>query len=214
MKVQNPLIGRSKGQAGGMVFTTLYGQNVAKAKPYSYRDAKTPVQIANRGLHLILVLLAASLKLFARSLWETQPTGSSAYSALIKQFQGHTTGTGADRTISLAGKEIGSGSFESPEISATYNVTTGVITAHWALPESATIADESEPVDILVFSKSGNILTKGVKASVILGDLIQTVELTAGLTAADLLIVVSQQAKLGGAYMQKNVKRFVQVTAA
>ena len=48
-KVQNPITGRSKGQAGGMVFTTLFGQNIIKAKPYSYRDANTQVQRDNRS---------------------------------------------------------------------------------------------------------------------------------------------------------------------
>ena len=68
-KIQNPIIGRAKGQAGGMVFTTLFGANVMKAKPYSYRDANTLVQRDNRTLHVSVAKAAASLKTSARGLF-------------------------------------------------------------------------------------------------------------------------------------------------
>ncbi len=46
--IQNPVIGRAKNLAGGMVFTTFNGKNVMKAKAFAYRDKKTPYQIQNR----------------------------------------------------------------------------------------------------------------------------------------------------------------------
>ena len=46
--IQNPVIGRAKNLAGGMVFTTFNGKNVMKAKAFAYRDKKTPYQVQNR----------------------------------------------------------------------------------------------------------------------------------------------------------------------
>ena len=82
--VQNPIIGRAKGQAGGVVFTTLNGQNVMKAKPNSYRDANTVTQQANRSLHTDIVRMASRMKDLARSLFEKQPSDMPAFSKLVR----------------------------------------------------------------------------------------------------------------------------------
>jgi len=39
--IQNPLIGRAKRQAGGMVFQTVFEKNIMRSKPFIYRDKKS-----------------------------------------------------------------------------------------------------------------------------------------------------------------------------
>lgn len=127
-KVQNPITGRSKGQAGGMVFTTLYGANVIKAKPYSYRDANTEVQRTNRSLHLSLVRAAASQKNNVRGLFYQQPANMSAYSRLVQQLQGLYNRESGSPIFDGSGKEIGSGNVDVTFSETTYDQETGIIT--------------------------------------------------------------------------------------
>jgi hypothetical protein len=55
--VENPRIGKARGRVGNVVFTTLYGQNILRTKPFSYKDAKTPAQLINRERHKKILLL-------------------------------------------------------------------------------------------------------------------------------------------------------------
>lgn len=47
--VQNPITGRSSGKFGTGIFQTQFGVNILRTMPGSYRDAKTPGQLAQRG---------------------------------------------------------------------------------------------------------------------------------------------------------------------
>lgn len=85
--IQNPIIGRAKNQAGGMVFSTVHGQNVLRAKPFQYRDKNSTTQQQFRGLFLLLVRLAATAKFFISDFFQTLPSRMSCYSKLISQLR-------------------------------------------------------------------------------------------------------------------------------
>lgn len=84
---QNPVIGRAKRSAGGMTFTTLFGQNIMKAKVFQINDKKSSAQIVIRTLQKTCVAFAAGLKTIARDMFDVQPASMSAYSRLIQQIQ-------------------------------------------------------------------------------------------------------------------------------
>ena len=50
--IQNPLIGRAKRQAGGMVFQTVFEKNIMRSKPFIYRDKKSDQQLLVRQCFL------------------------------------------------------------------------------------------------------------------------------------------------------------------
>ena len=59
--VQNPIIGRARGQAGGMVFTTQFGRNVLKSKALSVANPKTDKQLGRRAAMTQTVALYRSI---------------------------------------------------------------------------------------------------------------------------------------------------------
>lgn len=50
--IQNPIIGRAKRQAGGMVFQTVFEKNIMRSKPFIYRDKKSEQQLLVRQCFL------------------------------------------------------------------------------------------------------------------------------------------------------------------
>lgn len=55
--VQNPIIGRTKGQVGGLVFTSSRGKNIVRAKPAAVAASATPRQVAQRNAMRTVVAL-------------------------------------------------------------------------------------------------------------------------------------------------------------
>lgn len=205
-KVQNPIIGRSKGQAGGMVFTTLYGKNVMKAKPYSYRDANTEVQQDNRSLHLALVRAAASQKLNSRSLFHIQPADMSAYAKTIQQLQQSYDHSTDPPTLAIIGTEIGSGNFELTIEGFTYTTGTGAIAINFSQTFIDDVTDLTIVPDVYVYDKSSKRLYKGFDNAGALSTNAVACKIDAGLGEANLYAVVAYSNNRGGSALAKNVK--------
>lgn len=108
--VQNPLIGRTKNQAGGMVFSTVNGQNIMKAKPFQYRDKNSTAQQKVRAVFLLIVGLAATMKFFIADWFETSPVKMSPYSKLISQLRAAFTYVSTAWVYKPKNVVIGSGS--------------------------------------------------------------------------------------------------------
>lgn len=81
--VQNPLIGRTTGQAGGMVFSTLYGQNVMRSKPSHYRENNTPARRKKKVVFKAGSELTSKVKSFASALYPVNVGRSGAYGAMM-----------------------------------------------------------------------------------------------------------------------------------
>jgi len=85
-KVQNPIIGRATKQSGGMIFSTLYGSNVMRSRPASYRDANSEDQKSRREIMTFSTKIISSLKFYLSSFFVVQPSSMSAYSKILSQF--------------------------------------------------------------------------------------------------------------------------------
>lgn len=211
--VQNPLIGRTKKQAGGMVFTTLNGQNVMKAKPASYRDANTAVQQANRTFHKSIVQLAASLAPIARSLFEKQPTTMTAYSRILQQLHAMRTGNSGSYVFSPIGAVIGSGSAGLPVTQAVYTTGTGNLSLTWNVDELPAGFDNSVSVGAVVLNKSTMQVVSHNTGVASIEDLEGDVDLPTGLTASQLCVFIYATSG-SGADLVKTIKLITQVSAS
>ncbi len=210
-RIQNPIIGRAKGQAGGMVFTTLNGKNILKAKAYSYRDQNTEVQQENRRINTLVVRLAAALKLIARSLFLVQPTEMPAYSRLIQQFQAGVNRTNLPYLLQMVGKELGSGNIEVNARKVAYSPVTGELAFEWDTAPFASGTDLSKNVKCFVFNQlTGEIYLNGDSGSEIVEES-GGVTLPVGTPAANLAFFLIMEAGDSGSELQKNVKRCISV---
>ena len=79
--VQNPIIGRARGQAGGMVFTTQFGRNVLKSKALSVANPKTDKQLGRRAAMTQTVALYRSIAPVVQAGFRSKAIGMSAYNA-------------------------------------------------------------------------------------------------------------------------------------
>lgn len=152
-KIQNPIIGRAKGQAGGMVFSTLYGSNVMRAKPFQYRDKNSTTQQEFRSLFRYAVNFAAKLKFYAADLFETPPAKMSPYSKLISQIRPAFTLAGSAVQFNPDTMEIGQGSIPTPD---TLTLTNNGLTGSKFLFASDNLQDTEHLTDtiaVLVVSK-------------------------------------------------------------
>lgn len=206
-RIQNPIIGRAKGQAGGMVFTTLNGQNVMKAKPNSYRDANTAVQQDNRTMHKDIVKMVAQIKGEARSLFEKQPSDMPAFSKLVQQFSNAVDRSGANPVFNPRGMTIGSGSVDITIVGTIYSPATGAVGVEWVVPPSLDESDQAVLVDLIVINKA----TKEISILATSGESLanESAEwmIRSGLTASDLCFALKGRVKFkAGSELAKTVK--------
>lgn len=154
-KIQNPIIGRAKGQAGGMVFSTLYGSNVMRAKPFQYRDKNSTTQQEFRSLFRYAVNFAAKLKFYAADFFETPPAKMSPYSKLISQIRPAFTLSGQAVVFNPDNMEIGQGSIPTPD---TLTITNNGLTGskfQFVSDNLQDTEDLTDTISILAVSKDG-----------------------------------------------------------
>jgi len=154
-KIQNPIIGRAKGQAGGMVFSTLYGANVMRAKPFQYRDKNSTTQQKFRSLFRYAVNFAAKLKFNAADLFETPPAKMSPYSKLISQIRPAFTLSGSSVLFNPNTMEIGQGSIPTPDTLTISGTGYTGSKYQFASDELQDTEELTDTISILAVSKDG-----------------------------------------------------------
>ena len=77
--VQNPIIGRTSGQAGGMVFTTQFGKNVMKAKAASVANPQSDAQMEQRSALTQIVAFYRLIATIIQAGFKSLSIGMSAY---------------------------------------------------------------------------------------------------------------------------------------
>lgn len=85
-KVQNPFIGKAKGQAGGMVFSTNYGSNIIRTKPLTFTE---PTGVEHRKKKVKFKAgaeLASKVKGIAKTLYPTNAGNVGAYAQLVRDL--------------------------------------------------------------------------------------------------------------------------------
>jgi hypothetical protein len=154
-KIQNPIIGRAKGQAGGMVFSTLYGANVMRAKPFQYRDKNSTSQQKFRSLFRYAVDFAAKLKFYAAYFFETPPAKMSPYSKLISQIRPAFTLSGQAVAFDPDTMQIGQGSIPTPDTLTLTNTGVTGSKFEFASDELQETEDLTDSIAILAVSLDG-----------------------------------------------------------
>ena len=103
MKVQNPIIGRARGSAGGMTFCKNYDKNVARAKAFEVSNPKTQAQQTQRAFFAQLTALCSDFSDDQlRFLFPSKPKTMSRRNALSKQIAQSYAIDGTEKTIDYA----------------------------------------------------------------------------------------------------------------
>lgn len=103
MKVQNPIIGRSRGSAGGMTFCKVYDKNVARAKAFDVTNPKTAAQTTQRNYFKELTAVVATFpEEQLRFLFPNKPKAMSRRNALAKQLAEYFTQNAGVKSVDYA----------------------------------------------------------------------------------------------------------------
>lgn len=102
-KVQNPVIGRAKGSAGGMTFSKVYDKNVMRAKAFEVSNPKTAAQTDQRDYFKSVSAQVAGFTVdMLRALFPSKPKGISRRNAIFKQLAEYTQFVEGVKTMKLA----------------------------------------------------------------------------------------------------------------
>lgn len=102
-KVQNPVIGRAKGSAGGMTFAKQYNKNTMRAKPFEVANPRTAGQVTQRDYFAKLSALVATFTPEQlRTLFPNMPKAMSRRNALSKQLAEDVSVAGNVKSIDFA----------------------------------------------------------------------------------------------------------------
>ena len=102
-KVQNPVIGRAKGSAGGMTFNKVYDKNVMKAKVFEANNPNTAAQQVQRNYFKAVSAQAAVLTPdMLRSIFPNRPKGISRRNAFFKQLAQYWEMVQGEKVMKLA----------------------------------------------------------------------------------------------------------------
>jgi len=155
--IQNPVIGRARKQAGGMVFSKMYDKNVMRAKPAQVTPSNTPKQQVQRLFISILTMFLKAISPDALiSLFPYKPASRSRYSELQKQLSAGRKVT--DTTAEVDFDEIPFiGNGPSCDLSNLFidNDVSGII-VNWDEDFTPSLFDSNSPMSVLLFNKSLN----------------------------------------------------------
>lgn len=157
-KIQNPLIGRASGQAGGMVFSTLYGQNILKAKPFEPQNPNSLAQQYIRGAFTRAVVVAKAVAVQdAATLPERGFAPKTLRGAIVRQFMNqvepYAGGTGA---IDYDSMGFGGGSLGTPTGLVQPTMLAGDLTVGFGTSLNSPSDLATDKVVVIVYNKTKN----------------------------------------------------------
>ena len=102
-KIQNPIVGRARGSAGGMTFAKNYDKNVMRSKPFEVKNPKTQGQTTQRNFFKEVQDICASVsKEELRSLFCDMPKGMSRRNALSNQIAAAYSVNGSTKSVDFS----------------------------------------------------------------------------------------------------------------
>lgn len=102
-KVQNPVIGRTRGSAGGMTWSKVYDKNVMKAKIFEASNPNTVAQQNQRQYFKAVSVQTAYLNVEQLvALFPNKPKGLSRRNAFFKQLAEYTQVVEGEKQMKLA----------------------------------------------------------------------------------------------------------------
>ena len=112
-KIQNPIIGRARGSAGGMTFAKQFDKNTMRAKPFEVANPKTAAQTNQRTFFRQVQDITASVSDDQlRSLFGMKPKGMSRRNMLSKQIAAANSIVNGQKVVDFS-KIIGIGNGEA-----------------------------------------------------------------------------------------------------
>ena len=160
MKTQNPIIGRSRGSAGGMTFCKNYDKNVARAKAFEVSNPNTPAQQTQRNFFKEASQISATVSDDElRTLFPQKPKAMSRRNSLTQQIAAANSTVEGVKSVDFSKIErIGNGK----QVPVAMYETTSVANANYTLEETdATLgvaADSTANFIVVIF----NATTKSV----------------------------------------------------
>ena len=160
MKVQNPIIGRSRGSAGGMTFCKVYDKNVARAKAFEVANPKTAAQTTQRNYFKELSALVATLtNEELRTLFGQKPKALSRRNELSTQLAPANSTVDSVKSVDYSKIEaIGNGQ----KIGVAMYNTTSVQNAAYQLEETAETlgipSDSTANLVMVIFNQTKNTI--------------------------------------------------------
>lgn len=155
--IQNPVIGRARKQAGGMVFSKMYDKNVMRSKPAQVTPSNTTKQ---QGQRSFIALLTAYTKGLTPdnliSLYPNKPAQRSRYSEFQKQLSAGRDVTGSTANVDFdAIPTIGNGPDPVfPDLS--YELTVGGIQIEWTYEVTNPFFSRDSMISALLFNTDLN----------------------------------------------------------
>lgn len=162
-KVQNPIIGRATGQAGGMVFSTNYGSNIIRTKPLTYTEPTGVEHRKKKVKFKASAELAAKVKGIAKTLYPTNAGNVGAYAQLVRDLVPAFDVVNDNAVFKPSNAYIGKGITLTDTQNFLYDGPTHVLTIEYptlqeikrkCLPPSTTGAK----INILIFNEDLTIL--------------------------------------------------------
>lgn len=144
MKVQNPIIGRARGSAGGMTFCKNYDKNVARAKAFEVANPKTAAQTTQRNYFKELTALVATFtEEQLRFLFPNKPKAMSRRNALAKQLADYFTVNAGVKSVDYATIDtIGNAStMDQLTATVTFDENNIVVNLNSDVTQDVTVAD-------------------------------------------------------------------------
>lgn len=130
--IQNPVIGRARKQAGGMVFSKMYDKNVMRAKPASVTPSNTTAQ---QGQRAFITKLTGFAKGFTPDnlvrLYPSKPATRSRYSELQKQISAGRAVVGAVADIDFDEVPVLGNGIDVPIETPIWSHKSTVIEVEW-----------------------------------------------------------------------------------
>ena len=155
-KVQNPIIGRSRGSAGGMTFSKNFDKNVMRAKAFEVKNPKTTAQMTQRDFFKQVQDITSTVTdEQLRSLFGDMPKSMSRRNALSKQIAAAFSVNGNQKTVDFSKLQaIGNGKKVNSPIVPIVN---GIVSDDTGIdPELLELPSNTEANLILVIFDSDN----------------------------------------------------------
>lgn len=203
--VQNPLIGRTRKQTGGQVFSTVFGQNIMRSKPASYNDKQSAAQLIRRSIMSMLATALSFIKSALPDEFLTPPVGMAPYSKALSQLLAGFTGAASKLIFNPLGITFGSGTSGSPIITnvagmslATHSISWDPAVQNPAIPHTATI-------DAIIINLNSAVANQQESVETLLDETFNVV-LPFGTVIGDKLIILTSWNYLLDGEMTKTVK--------
>jgi hypothetical protein len=155
-KIQNPIIGRASGQAGGMIFSKSFDKNVMRSRPMTVANPNTPAQQRQREFFAELTAISKTVTPDTLiDLFPAKPATRSRYSELQKQLAVGRDVSGATGTIDFDEvNKIGNGITCLTGSGVTVTDDAGEMSVSFDSLSVQAPAVGTDPVDVLFINQS------------------------------------------------------------